>query len=265
MLFQLKLAYNPMADLTPDTISPVHRPRTTVVLAMSTDGKISDSARSHPRFGSQADYDLLEQQVSLADAVLFGAATLKAGGTAMRVQKPELIAQRVASGKPEQPIQIVCTRSGKIDPTLKFFKQPIPRYLLTTATGAQQWKKTWEKSQDASQAGFDHVLYAPAPEEHSSENDPGIDWHHAFEVLQQHEVETIAVLGGGEIVAALLEADLIDELYLTLCPVLLGGKDAPSPVEGAGFAQADAPHLELLSVRRVEQELFLHYRVKRPG
>jgi 5-amino-6-(5-phosphoribosylamino)uracil reductase len=230
---------------TSDFSSPLNRPRTTVVLAMSADGKISDTERSHPRFGSQQDFDHLEQQVALADAVLFGAATLKAGGTAMRVLNPELIEQRLAAGKPEQPIQIVCTRTGNIDPTLKFFQQPIPRYLLTTATGAKPWNND---------PGFDHVL---------STTEEKIDWHQAFEMLHRHKIETIAVLGGGEIVAALLEADLIDELHLTLCPLLLGSKDAPNPVEGAGFSQDTAPRLELLSVRRVEHELFLHYRVKR--
>jgi 5-amino-6-(5-phosphoribosylamino)uracil reductase len=228
-----------------ESSSFMNRPLTTVVLAMSADGKISDTARSHPRFGSQQDFDHLEQQVALADAVLFGSATLKSGGTAMRVLKPELIEQRLASGKPEQPIQIVCTRTGNIDPAIKFFQQPIPRYLLTTTTGAQQWK---------GDPSFDYVLSA---------TEESIDWHQAFKVLHEHRIETIAVLGGGEIVAALLDADLIDELHLTVCPLLLGGKDAPNPVEGAGFSQENAPRLELMSVRRVEQELFLHYRVRR--
>jgi 5-amino-6-(5-phosphoribosylamino)uracil reductase len=228
----------------PKSTSIENRPRTVVVLAMSADGKISDAARSHPRFGSQEDFDHLERQVALADAVLFGAATLKAGGTAMRVLKPELIEQRLAAGKPEQPIQIVCTRTGNIDPTIKFFQQPIPRYLLTTPAGAEHWKN---------EPGFDHVLSA---------TEEKINWHQAFGILHRHRIETITVLGGGEIVAALLEADLIDELHLTICPLLLGSKDAPNPVEGAGFSQENAPRLELLSVRQVEQELFLHYRVK---
>ncbi len=222
------------------------RPLTTVVLATSADGKISDTSRSHPRFGSQADFDHLERQVAQADAVLFGAATLKAGGSAMRVIKPELIEQRRAAGLPEQPIQIVCSRSGKIDPAIKFFQQPIPRYLLTTAEGAQHWQD---------QSGFDQVLSGAADQE--------VDWHQAFEKLHQLQIGSVGVLGGGEIVAALLEAGLIDELHLTLCPLLLGGKAAPSPVEGAGFSQENAPKLELISCKQIEQELFLHYRVKR--
>ena len=223
------------------------RPTTTVVLATSADGKISDTSRSHPRFGSQEDFDHLERQVAQADAILFGAATLRAGGSAMRVMKPELIEQRQGAGLPEQPIQIVCSRSGKIDPTLKFFQQPVPRYLLTTAEGAQHWQD---------QPGFDEIFSDTADQE--------VDWHQAFQRLHQQQIGSVAVLGGGEIVAALLKADLIDELHLTLCPLLLGGKEAPSPVEGTGFSQEEAPKLELISCRQIEQELFLHYRVKRP-
>jgi 5-amino-6-(5-phosphoribosylamino)uracil reductase len=219
------------------------RPLTTVVLAMSADGKISDTGRSHPTFGSREDFDHLERQVAAADAVLAGSATLKAGGTAMRVVNPELIAQRLQAGKPEQPIQIVCTRTADLDPTLRFFQQPISRYLLTTSQGAAHWQ---------GQAGFDRIL--------AGETDD-IDWHNALGDLYKEGIKHIAVLGGGEIVAAMLALDLIDELHLTICPLLIGGKTAPSPVEGNGFLQERSPHLELMSVKQIESELFLHYRV----
>jgi 5-amino-6-(5-phosphoribosylamino)uracil reductase len=221
------------------------RPVTIVVLAMSADGKISDTGRSHPTFGSQQDFDHLEQQVAAADAVLAGSATLKAGGTAMRVVNPDLIEQRLQAGKPEQPIQIVCTRTADLDPKLRFFGQAIPRYLLTTSEGAARWQ---------AQAGFDRILAGKNTQQ-------DIDWHYALGELYKEGIEHVAVLGGGEIVAALLGEDLIDELHLTLCPLLMGGKTAPSPVQGDGFLQDQAPRLELLSVKQVEGELFLHYRV----
>jgi 5-amino-6-(5-phosphoribosylamino)uracil reductase len=62
------------------------------------------------------------------------------------------------------------------------------------------------------------------------------------------------------LVASLLAADLIDEFWLTVCPLILGGITAPTPVDGAGFSAQLAKHLELLSVETIEQEVFLHYR-----
>jgi 5-amino-6-(5-phosphoribosylamino)uracil reductase len=52
-------------------------------------------------------------------------------------------------------------------------------------------------------------------------------------------------------------------LWLTVCPFIYGGVTAPSPVSGVGFTPELAPRLELLSVDRVEQELFLHYRINK--
>ncbi|MCY7385725.1 MAG: hypothetical protein LH628_24815, partial [Microcoleus sp. CAN_BIN18] len=52
-------------------------------------------------------------------------------------------------------------------------------------------------------------------------------------------------------------------LWLTVCPLILGGVDAPTPVEGKGFLADLAPKLELLAVKQVDQEVFLHYKVDR--
>ncbi|MEB3293594.1 MAG: dihydrofolate reductase family protein, partial [Synechococcales bacterium] len=80
--------------------------KTTVVLAMSADGKISDRTGAAARFGSPQDQAHLEAQVAQADAVLFGAGTLRAYQTSLSIRTPELLAQRRQAGKPEQPIQI---------------------------------------------------------------------------------------------------------------------------------------------------------------
>lgn len=225
----------------------LHRPTTTVVLAMSADGKITDAQHSPPEFGSSEDYAHLERQVALADGVLFGAATLRAGETAMRVTTQELIAARLERGQPEQPAQIVCTRSGDLDPNLRFFQQAVPHWLVTTEQGAQSW-------QDPSY--FEQVFT------HEASND-SIDWAKTLETMRGLGIEKLAVLGGGQIVAALLAEDLIDELHLTICPLLLGGASTPTPLAGEGWPQKEAPRLELLSVEQIEGELFLHYRRRR--
>lgn len=221
-------------------------PITTLVLAMSADGKIADAARSPALFGSPADKAHLEYQVALADGVLSGAGTLRSGGTAMRVVNSELIQARERQGKPPQPVQIICSRTGNIDPQLPFFRQPIPRWLLSTAAGAKLWQ---EKS------GFERVIVV----ENSQQE---IDWPAALRQLAGLGIDRLAVLGGGQLVASLLAAGSIDEIWLTVCPLIIGGKNAPTPVDGVGFPSNIAPRLELLEVKPVGDELFLHYRLK---
>lgn len=221
------------------------RPHTTVVLAMSADGKIADAQRSPARFSSLPDKLHLERQIAAADAVLFGAGTLRAYGTTLRVSQPQLVQQRHEQNLAPQPVHIVASCQGNIDRQLRFFHQPVPRWLLTTTTGAKQWQD---------REFFEQVLVCEIAEGRS------IDWTGAMAKIASMGLSRLAVLGGGEVVAAMLAADLIDELQLTICPVLLGGNTAPTPVDGTGFAAIAAPRLELLSVRAIAQEVFLHYR-----
>src|SRR4028119_937416 len=110
--------------------SVIQRPHTTVVLAMSADGKIADVTRSPARFSSPADRAHLEKQIALADAILLGAGTLRAYGTTLGVSNPQLLQIREQGGVSPQPVQIVCSRSADLDPRLRFFRQQVPRWLL---------------------------------------------------------------------------------------------------------------------------------------
>ncbi|WP_013323890.1 RibD family protein [Gloeothece verrucosa] len=223
------------------------RPHTLVVLAMTADGKIADKHSSAARFGSDADKNHLETQIAQVDAVLFGAGTLRAYHTSFPISNPELLQWRKQQHKPPQPVHIVCSASGNLNPEMRFFRQSLPRWLLTTHRGENTWQQT-------NSEGFERILKA-------DDLDNRINWLKAFEQFTTLGLEKLAILGGGGLVASLLEAALIDEFYLTLCPLLLGGTDAPTPVEGLGFSQQQAQELELLSVKQIEGEIFLHYRL----
>lgn len=230
------------------------RPHTTVILAMTVDGKIADYQRNPARFSSNNDKNHLENQIAQVDAVLFGAATLRTYGTSLPITNPRLLQQRNERHQPSQPIHIVCSASGKIDPNLPFFRQPLPRWLLTTALGANDWQESYQDN-------FEKIL--PFEQPNNVNANVNVDWDYVFNNLYQSEIYKLAILGGGTLIASLFEADLIDELWLTICPIILGGKTAPTPVEGTGFIAEHGKILELLSIEKINQELFLHYRVNR--
>ncbi len=221
-----------------------NRPKTTVILATTADGKIADFKRNAARFGSAIDKNHLEQQISLVDAVIFGAGTLRAYGTTLTLKKPELLATRKQQNKPSQPINIVISAGGKIADNLRFFSQPVPHWLITTEEGAKNNTSNFEK-----------VLKFSAIETGK------IDLVAVFKQLKEIGLNNVAILGGGELVASCLEQNLIDEFWLTLCPYILGGKTAPTPVEGKGFLSKHSRKLELLSLEQIGQEIFLHYKV----
>lgn len=223
------------------------RPHTTVVLAMSADGKIADFRRSPARFGTNVDKLHLQEQIAASDAVLIGAGTLRAYGTTLTVSDTVLLQNRQQEGKPAQPIHIVITHSANLNPEIRFFQQPIRRWLVTTTSGENFWQGRSE---------FEQILVFETP---TGE----IDTISFLQYLTLLQVTRLVVLGGGELVASMLELDLIDEFRLTVCPLILGGATAPTPVDGRGFLAQLAPRLQLLEVAKVEHEVFLHYRLQR--
>ncbi|MDB9312128.1 RibD family protein [Spirulina sp. CS-785/01] len=218
-------------------------PQTTVILAMSADGKITDHLHSPARFGSSQDKAHLERQIAQQDGVLFGGGTLRAYHTSLSVRTPALIEQRQAENRPPQPIQMVCSRRADFNPDWRFFQQPFPRWLLTPPEKARFWQQS---------PHFERVLAIES-------------WHWPAILSQLYDfgLHKLAILGGGELVAQLLEAGCVDELWLTVCPLILGGKTAPTPVDGEGFLATHAPQLELLTVQQGGQEVFLHFRAKK--
>ena len=122
-----------------------NRPKTTVILAMTADGKIADFQLNAARFCSNIDKNHLEEQISLVDGVIFGAGTLRAYGTTLTVKNPELLATRKQDNKHSQPINIVVSASGKIADNLRFFSQSVPHWLITTEEGTKNDTSNFEK------------------------------------------------------------------------------------------------------------------------
>jgi 5-amino-6-(5-phosphoribosylamino)uracil reductase len=220
---------------------------TTVVLGMTVDGKISATDPHAARTTDAADQAHLEYQVSLADLILVGAGTIRAEGSTFTVRNPELLAARTVRGQSPQPITCVVSRSLELSVDLPFFSQNVERWILTT-------RASIERNQQPTLSSLARLVEL---------GETDLNWDQAYTLLEKHGVRKIAALGGGDLTAALLEADRVDDLWLTVWPVIYGGRDAPSPVEGKGFIPSSAPSLQLIESRQVGNELFLHYQVLR--
>jgi riboflavin-specific deaminase-like protein len=93
-----------------------------------------------------------------------------------------------------------------------------------------------------------------------------VDFATALQALHDdHGVGRLVCEGGAQVNDALFRAGLVDELHLTVCPLIFGGRTAPTISDGTGFQRlADAAQLELKSLKRVGDELFLVYRSAGP-
>ncbi|MBL1208941.1 MAG: RibD family protein [Geminocystis sp. GBBB08] len=229
-------------------------PHLTAIIAISVDGKISDATNSPARFSSKMDLDHLERQISLLDAIIFGGNTIRAYGTSLVIKNPELLNQRRANNQPFQPLNIVCSASGNINPEMRFFSQCLPRGLLTTNEGLLNWQeKVKDYNQQKSQEKDNYF------QDFFISNNP-LNWQEILKELWALNYKKIGILGGSQLISSLLAENLIDELWLTICPLIIGKKLALSFLDPNLFANLKLPiNLKLLEVKQVDEEIFLHY------
>lgn len=220
--------------------------QTTVVLGMTADGKISSIDPKAPLGADEADRVHVDYQVSCADLLLMGAGTIRSEGQAVKISNPELLAARQARGQFPQPINCIVTRSLDLSLDLPFFSEDIERWIFTTRTALESNPNTADLRKVANLIDL---------------GETELDWNRAYVLMAERGIHKVVALGGGSLTAALIKAGRVDDWWLTIWPVIFGGKDAPTPIEGEGFVPPANPHLQLIETRQVGSELFLHYQV----
>lgn len=224
------------------------RPFVTINMAASVDGKITSAAREYPRMTSRVDRENMDRLRAEADAVLVGAGTIRADNPKLHVRSRSMQDYRRSLGKAPGLLKIVVTRSGVIDPGCGFLADPdgggiviatvdhAPvQALADLAPGVEVWR-----------LGSEHV-----------------DPEALLSRLTARGIERLLVEGGGELNWSFIQRDLVDELHVTIAPTLLGGRDAPTLLEGEGLTMGRQRRLLLAEVRREGDELFLRYSVAR--
>jgi riboflavin biosynthesis pyrimidine reductase len=87
-------------------------------------------------------------------------------------------------------------------------------------------------------------------------------------ILQyEYSVEVLLVEGGPSLNHSLVSKNLVDELFLTLAPKLLGGTRSGilTLLEGPGFSPSKSLKADLVSVYFSDDELYLRYCFEHPG
>ena len=78
--------------------------------------------------------------------------------------------------------------------------------------------------------------------------------------LRKQGIKKILIEGGGETNWSFVKENLVDEVIITVTPYLVGGISATTLVDGDGFSTvAKSTKLKLKSVRRMNNEIILHY------
>ena len=224
------------------------RPFVLVNMAMTADGKIATANRAISSFASRRDHDHLLELRATVDAVMAGARTVDLNRINLGPGPAKYRRRRLENGLDEYNLRVIVSGSGAIHPNAEIFKRRFsPIILLTTRDGG-------EKKLKKLRALGDDLIVCGEGE---------INFPTALHLLRKHwGVKRLLCEGGGELNDALFRAGMVDELHLTICPKIFGGRAAPTLADGAGFLElAAAAQLRWKSAKPVGDELFLVYEI----
>jgi riboflavin biosynthesis pyrimidine reductase len=203
---------------------------------------LDGAATLHGRSGTLGDHEdqrLLSVLRSHADVVLVGAGTVEAEGYGGAAVVDADAAWRTARGRAPQPrFAVVSSRLG-LAPRHPFFAEAMVRPLVVTSEGAPADRR-------AALAEVADVIVA---------GDGRVDLAAALGELAGRGMPSVLCEGGPGLYGALAEADLVDEVCLTLSPTVVAG-DAPRT---ATSAHEVARPMRLVHAIPGERMLFLRF------
>ncbi len=222
------------------------RPYVLVNVAMTADGKITTANRAVESFSSRRDREHMLELRATVDAVMSGARTVDLNPIHLGPGGEKYRRLRLRRGLAEYNLRIIVSGRATVSPNAEVFRRKFsPVIILTTrrAAGARL-KKLRAVGAEVKVCG-----------------DTEVDFHRALHWLHDERgVKRVLCEGGGEVNDALFRAGLVDELHLTVSPLVFGGRRAPTLSDGLGASNlCEAVQLKLHSARRLGEEMFLIY------
>jgi riboflavin biosynthesis pyrimidine reductase len=245
------------------------RPYTTINFVVSRDGRISysepgDVGGSSIALGNRADVWLMGLLRARCDAVLMGDGTVRAEPdhvwTPSHLRDPDAAAfehLRVLEGRASIALHVFCSLTGEIERSwASVARDDIELVVASTAGGADEARRRL-----AGRPGTEVVAFG----------DDRVDTGAlARWLLAERGVRSLLCEGGPSLYGSLAADGAIDDEFVTLSPVLVGGVAAsgarrPSLVEGVGFAPGRSPIARPVSLRRSGDHLMMRSHVEHVG
>ncbi len=236
-----------LRELVQQAPVPSDRPYLFLNMVSSVDGRAT-IAGSSCGLGDDADTQFLLELRGVADAVLIGVGTVRAEGYGRLVGTQQTRVDRKVRGLLPDPPAVIVSRRFDIPWDAGLFSAPDQPVIIFTET------------MDAA------IPEVRAPVEIVNFRDCSLPQVVKY-LRTKRNIKLLLCEGGPTLNGALFDSKLVDDLFLTLAPVIKGnepvagdaGRDV-NIVEGAELINTQSLHLSW--VLQHESELFLRYRIE---
>lgn len=216
------------------------RPYTIANFVSSADGRAAFQGVSRG-LSDPGDRQMFHGLREHVDAILVGTGTLRAERYGRLIRDPERRHRRAASALSPEPLGVVFTQSGSVPIDIPLLDEPAARVVVFTPTSLDTSSVAAEVEVvllDAGQLTLTTMMRR---------------------LRSAYDVRSVLCEGGPTLFRALLEEDLVDELFLSLAPKLTGGGIAPSITMGPALAELRP--LRLIWVAELHSSLYLRYAI----
>ncbi len=221
------------------------RPYLTLKLATTLDGRIALANGESRWITSAAARDFVHRLRNASDAVMVGSETALADDPILNVRRGGRIVRT--------PIRILLDGRLRVPTTARLFD---------VSEEAQTWVvcRKGARGQKRVRAAASKLLEIPRTREGF------VNLRSAFRRFAKEGLTTVLVEGGGRLAAALLRADLVDEVHWLMAPTLIGG-DGRAGLGPLGLKElAKAISIDPFRVGRLGPDLHIQGRIRRdPG
>jgi len=224
---------------------PFSRPYVMLNMVSTADGRATLGGRSGP-IGGDADKALFLGLRTAVDGVMAGAGTVRAEHYRRLVRDERRRAIRRERGLTEEPLACIVSGRLALNAEIPLLADPGARVAILTTSQASLPQEC--------RADIHYIRTV---------RDGLLDLPKAMAQLRaEHGIRTLLCEGGPHLNAQLLAEGLVDELFLSLSPVLAGGDLTSEALRILSGPELDPPlALELVSVTEHDSYLFLRYKI----
>lgn len=209
--------------------------------AMSIDGKIS-TRRNDSSFSSRKDWIRVHKLRSSVDGIVIGISTV--------LEDNPMLSVRYYSKGTKDPVRIIVDSNARIPLNSRIIRSSknIQTIVATTPNASTR------KIKELKKAGVQILVSGKRK----------VNIKKLFQQLENLGLKRILVEGGGEINWSVLKIGLANELIVTISPVVVGGRDAKTLVEGEGIANITSGIKMRLSKTLInyKNEIVLFYKLR---
>jgi 5-amino-6-(5-phosphoribosylamino)uracil reductase len=218
------------------------RPYTLLSCGMSLDGYLDSADVPRLALSNDSDFDRVDAVRAASDAILVGAATVRADNPRLLVRSAARRTERAARGLPESPVKVTVTRRGDLDADAAFFCTGTGEKLVYCPTAvAPALRARLGSVATVVDAGWQ------------------VDMRDVSKDLSGRGIGRLMVEGGGTVHTQFLTADIADELQLVVAPLFVGDSRSRRFVGDGRFPWHADRRATLAEVRQIGDVALLRY------